>query len=247
MGKNKKDILKWTLSQMVKAIADYKMIEDGDKVAIGLSGGKDSSALLYALAYYQKYYPYNFELQPIHVTMGWDMDLTPLQDFCNSLGWPLYLQNAEIGRIVFDARQEKNPCALCATLRRGALNNAAKELGCNKVALAHHLDDFIETFFMGLFYNAQIKTFSPRTFLNRTQLTMIRPFAYLTERDVIRLVNKKNIPVIENPCPANRKTKREEAKQFVSELSRTYPNIRDNFIVALKNFDSKNLWPKPMR
>ena len=247
MGKNKKNILKWTLSQMVKAIADYKMIENGDKIAVGLSGGKDSSSLLYALAYYQKYYPYDFEIQPIHVTMGWEMNLNPLKDFCDNLGLPLYLQHGDVGKIVFEARQEKSACALCANLRRGALNNAAKELGCNKVALAHHLDDAIETFFMSFFYNAQIKTFSPRTYLDRTDLTVIRPFVYLPERDIIRLAEKENVPIIENPCPVNRKTKREEAKLFVTELSKRYPNIRDNFIVALKNFDNKNLWPKLMR
>ncbi|MBM7855395.1 tRNA(Ile)-lysidine synthase TilS/MesJ [Desulfohalotomaculum tongense] len=248
MGKNKSNILRWVLSEAVKAVADYKMIENGDKIAIGLSGGKDSTTLLYVLAYYQKYYPYDFEIQPIHVTMGFeDMDITPLKDFCTSLGLPLYIQPGEIGRIVFDARQEKNPCALCANLRRGALNSAAVELGCNKVALAHHLDDAIETFFMSFFYNAQLRTFSPRTYLDRTGLTIIRPFVYIPERDIIRLSKKAAVPVIDNPCPANRRTKREEAKELVTELSKRYPRLRENFINALKNFDQRNLWPKVMR
>lgn len=248
MGKNKSNILKWALSQTIKAIADYKMIENGDRIAVGLSGGKDSSSLLYILAYYQKYYPYDFEIQPIHVTMGFeDMDITPLKEFCDSLGLPLYVQPGEIGRIVFDARQEKNPCALCANLRRGALNSAAVELKCNKVALAHHLDDAIETFFMSLFYNAQLRTFSPRTFLDRTGVTVVRPFVYLPEKDVIRLAKKYDVPIIFNPCPADKKTKREEAKKFVTELSQQHPRLRDDFITALKNFDSRNLWPPVMR
>ncbi|WP_031514996.1 tRNA 2-thiocytidine biosynthesis TtcA family protein [Desulfofalx alkaliphila] len=247
MGKNKSNILRWVLSESVKAIADYKMIEDGDKIAIGVSGGKDSSTLLYVMAYYQKYYPYNFKIQPIHVGMGWDMDITPLQEFCRSLDLTLHVEPAEIGKIVFDARQEKNPCALCANLRRGALNSAAKEFGCNKVALAHHLDDAIETFFMSFFYNAQFRTFSPRTYLDRTDLTIIRPMVYLPEKDVIRLANKAQVPIIHNPCPANRKTKREEAKELVTELSKRYPRMRDDFVKALKNFDARNLWPKVMR
>ncbi|MBO8138794.1 MAG: tRNA 2-thiocytidine biosynthesis protein TtcA [Desulfotomaculum sp.] len=224
------------------------MIENGDKIAVGLSGGKDSSTLLYVLAYYQKYYPYDFEIQPIHVTMGFeDMDITPLKEYCQSLGLKLHIQPGEIGRIVFDARQEKNPCALCANLRRGALNSAAVELGCNKVALAHHLDDAVETFFMSLFYNAQLRTFSPRTYLDRTKLTVVRPFVYIPERDIIKLADKAEIPVIHNPCPANKKTKREETKELVNELSKRYPRLRDNFIIALKNFNERNLWPKVMR
>ncbi|MEG6616035.1 ATP-binding protein [Peptococcaceae bacterium 1198_IL3148] len=249
MGKNKSNILKFALSETVKAIADYKMIENGDRIAVGLSGGKDSSSLLYILAYYQKYYPYDFEIVPIHVTMGFDdMDITPLKEFCDSLGLPLHVQQGDIGKIVFDIRQEKNPCSLCANLRRGALNSAAVELNCNKVALAHHLDDCIETFFMSLIYTAQIGTFSPRTFLNRTGLTVVRPFVYLHERDVIRLANKYEIPIIHNPCPADKKTKREEAKALVDELSKRFNHrLRDDFITALKNFDANKLWPKVMR
>lgn len=247
MGKNKTNILRWVLSESVKAIADYKMIEDGDRIAIGVSGGKDSSTLLYVMAYYQKYYPYNFQIQPIHVGMGWDIDVTPLKDFCKSLGLSLHVVPADIGKIVFDSRKEKNPCALCANLRRGALNNTAKELKCNKVALAHHLDDAIETFFMSFLYNAQLRTFSPRTYLDRSDVTIVRPFVYLPEKDVVRLAKKAEVPIIENPCPVNRKTKREEAKELVSELSKRYPRLRENFINALKGFDETNLWPKIMR
>ncbi|MTI81942.1 MAG: tRNA 2-thiocytidine(32) synthetase TtcA [Firmicutes bacterium] len=248
MGKSKSNIQRWILSETVKAIADYKMIENGDKIAIGLSGGKDSGTLLHVLAYYHKYYPFDFEIVPMHVTMGFeDMDLSPLKQYCESIGHPLHIVPGEIGRIVFDARQEKNPCSLCANLRRGALNSAAVEQGCNKVALAHHLDDVIETFFMGFFYNAQLKTFSPRTYLDRTDLTVVRPFVYIPERDVIKLAKKAEVPIIHNPCPADKQTKREEAKELVSELSLRYPRMRDNFIIALKNFKEENLWPKVMR
>ncbi|MCD5407546.1 MAG: tRNA 2-thiocytidine biosynthesis TtcA family protein [Desulfotomaculum sp.] len=244
MGQKKNKILRTVLRETVKAITDYNLIKAGDQVAIGVSGGKDSSVLLYLLAHYQKYYPYDFKIQPIHVDMGWDVDITPLENFCHSLDLSLYVQPGAIGRIVFETRQEKNPCSLCANLRRGALNSAAVALKCNKVALAHHLDDAIETFFLNLFYNAQLQTFSPSTYLDRTDLTVIRPLVYLTEKNIVKLTEQVAVPIIHNPCPVNRKTKREEVKKLVSKLSEQYPRLRENFIHALKKFKKTNLWPK---
>ncbi|MCL0071839.1 tRNA 2-thiocytidine(32) synthetase TtcA [Peptococcaceae bacterium] len=245
--KNKSNIFKWVLSETVRAIADYKMIENGDHVAVGISGGKDSLALLHVLAHYQKYYPYNFKIQPIHVGMGFETDITSIKDWCKELGFALHVQSTDIGRIVFEEKKEKSPCSLCSNLRRSALNTAAMKLKCNKVALAHHLDDAIETFFLSLIYSAQLKTFAPLTYLDRTKLTIIRPFIYLHEKDIIKLSKKLSLPVITNPCPANQKTKREEMKNLIKELSKKYPSLKENFVTALKNFNAKNLWPPPCR
>jgi len=242
MPKNKSNILKWVLSETVKAIANYNMIESGDKVAVGISGGKDSSALLYVLSHYQKYYPYDFEIQPIHVEMGFGADLSTIKRWCANLGLTLYIQPADIGRIVFEEKKEKSPCSLCSNLRRGALNTAAVKLNCNKVALGHHLDDVIETFFLSLIYSAQLKTFAPYTYLDRAKLTMIRPFIYLHEKYLSKLSITANLPVINNPCPVSQKTKREEMKHLINDLSKKYPRLKENFVTAFKNFNPKNLW-----
>lgn len=237
--------LKWFKSKVKRAITDYEMIEDGDKVAVGLSGGKDSMALLHVLHLIRREVKVRFEVYGLFIDMGWPMDVHVLENFCQERGLGFTWHKTNIAEVVFDERSEKNPCALCANLRRGALNNAAREVGCNKVALGHHLDDAVETFFMSLLFNGQFRTFSPRTYMNRSQITLIRPLVYQTQRTVQTFVERENLPVIINPCPVSGKTKREEIKSVVQQLSGLYPDLRNKMLSALQNMDPKNLWPLP--
>lgn len=237
-----KNYNKWFLTKVKRAISDYAMIESGDKIAVGVSGGKDSSALLYILSLYKKHSPINFDLVPVHISMGLKADIGPLQDFCLSLGKPLHTIETDIGEILFDVRKEKNPCSLCSKLRHGALNTYAKENGLNKVALGHHLDDVIETYLMNVIFTGQMGTFLPSTFLDRTGLTLIRPLVYIPEKIIISLGKIEKIPKIINPCPYNGKTKREEMKTIVHQLSTQYPNFHEMFLSSLKNVRPDQQW-----
>ncbi len=242
----KKDFRKWALAKVKRAIVDYGMIAGGDRVAVGLSGGKDSGVLLYALDAVRRTAPIEFEIYGIFLDLGFGMDIAPLAEFSRRIGVPFRYQATDIGQTVFDLRDEKNPCALCSNLRRGALNDLALGLGCNKVALGHHLDDVVDTFFMSLFYTGQLRTFSPNTFLDRTGLYMIRPLVYLGQETVRELAALEKVPVIENPCPVSGFTKREEVKQLVAGLRSRYPDLREKVLSALQGADLKNLWPRAL-
>lgn len=242
----KKDFRKWVLGRVKRAIVDYGMISDGDRIAVGLSGGKDSGVLLYVLDGVRRTAPVKFEIYGIFLDLGFGMDISPLVEFCRRLEIPFRYQATDIGQIVFDVRNEKNPCALCSTLRRGALNDLALEMGCNRVALGHHLDDVVDTFFMSLFYTGQLRTFSPNTYLDRTGLYMIRPLVYLEQGQVKQLATLEKVPVIENPCPASGFTKREEIKKLVAGLRKSYPDLREKVLAALQGADLKNLWPRAL-
>lgn len=231
------------LIPMKNVISDYNMIEDGDKIAIGLSGGKDSMTLLYLLTALQKKLKTKFEIVPISLTLGFDgMDLSEMKEFVERLGHTLYIQETNISEVVFDIRKEKNPCSLCANMRRGSLYSVAKELGCNKVALGHHLDDGMETFFMNLLFNGKIGSFQPVTYLTRSDITLIRPMIVIEEKQIIQFVKAKNIPIVFNPCPADKKTKREETKQLIETLSEQYPDIRNKFFRAMRNVKLRDTW-----
>lgn len=231
------------LTPVKKAMQKYRMLEAGDRIAVGLSGGKDSSVLFYILTLLQKQLPFEFQLVPISLTLGFEnMDISPLADFVESLGSELYVKPTHIGRIVFDVRKEKNPCSLCANLRRGALYNAAKSLGCNKAALGHHLDDAIETLFMNLIFNGRLAVFQPKSYLDRKDITIIRPMIFLQEKTIENIVKSRNVPVITNTCPANKNTKREEIKGLVKQLNRCYPDIRYKLLHALQNVSQRNFW-----
>lgn len=244
--KKKKDFRKWALAYVKKAIVDYGMISDGDGVAVGLSGGKDSGVLLYALWAIRRTAPIDFNIHAVCLDLGFGMDLGPLKEYCERLEVPFHQLRTDIGEIVFDVRNEKNPCALCANLRRGALNGLALELGCKKVALGHHLDDVMETFFMSLFYNGQFRTFEPNTYLDRRDINMIRPLVYLEQETVVQLAAMEKVPIIANPCPVSGITKREEVKQVVRQLMEKYPDLRKRFLSALQTADLGNLWPPPV-
>ncbi|MCL6612087.1 MAG: tRNA 2-thiocytidine biosynthesis TtcA family protein [Peptococcaceae bacterium] len=242
----KKDFRKWALAKVKRAMVDYGMIAGGDRVAVGLSGGKDSGVLLYALEAVRRTTPVEFDIFGIFLDLGFGMDIAPLEEFCRGLGIPFRCEATDIGKIVFDVRNEKNPCALCSTLRRGALNELALELGCNKVALGHHLDDVVDTFFMSLLYNGRFRTFSPNTFLDRTGLYMIRPLVYLGQETVRELAALEKVPVSENPCPASGFTKRQEVKKLVAGLRSRYPDLREKVLSALQTADLENLWPRAL-
>lgn len=242
MGK-KKDFRKWSLARVKRAIVDYGMIADGDSLAVGLSGGKDSGVLLYVLDSIRRTAPVKYQIHAIYLDLGFGMDYAPLEEFCRRLEINFIRHGTDIGQIVFDVRNEKNPCALCSNLRRGALNDLALSLGCNKVALGHHLDDVVDTFFMSLLYTGQLRTFSPNTFLDRTGLYMIRPLVYLGEEVVRELAALAKVPVIKNPCPANGITKREEIKVVLGGLKPLYPDLREKVLAALQGADLRNLWP----
>ena len=224
------------LSQTRKAIDEYSMIKDGDKIAVGISGGKDSLTLLYALQGLRRFYPARFDIEAITVSAGIDgMDFTPVQELCNELNVNYTIINTDIYDIVYNIRKETNPCALCAKLRKGAFNDKAKELGCNKIAYAHHKDDVIETLLMSLFLEGRVHTFSPITYLDRTGLTLIRPLIYIDEADVIGFKNKYNLPVVKNLCPADGETKREYAKQLLKNLNKDIPGVRERIFTAILN------------
>lgn len=217
-----------------KAIDDYEMINEGDKIAIGISGGKDSLTLLCALSGMRRFYPKKYELAAISVDLGLGIqNMDKIKELCDSLEVPFYIEKTEIGNIVFDVRKEKNPCSLCAKMRKGALNNKALELGCNKIAYAHHKDDIIETMMMSLIYEGRINSFAPVTHLEKTGLYVIRPMMYVSEAEVIGFKNKYQLPVAKNPCPVDGHTKREYIKKLISEINKENPGVKERMFTAI--------------
>ena len=226
---------KLLLSYTRRAVDDYSMIEDGDKIAVGVSAGKDSLALLFALSQLRRFYPKKFELIGITVDMGFEgMDFSPIQKFCNELGVEYHIVPTQISKIIFDVRKESNPCSLCAKMRRGALHTAAKELGCNKVALGHHFDDVVETFMLNLFYEGRLGCFQPVTYLSRIDLHVIRPLIYMPEKDVRYFASKVSLPVIYSPCPADKNTERENMKQLLSSIEKENKGLRYRIFGAIQ-------------
>lgn len=226
-----------------RAVEDFNMIEDGDKVAVGVSGGKDSLILLRALSLYRYFSPVKYELYGIMLTMGFEgVETASIENFCDQIEVPLIIKHTHIGRIVFEERKEPNPCSLCARMRRGALHNTALEIGCKKVALGHHREDAIETLFLSLLYEARINTFSPVTYLDRKDITVIRPLIYAPEAEIIRATKRLDLPVLKNPCPADGQTKRHEMKELMNYIVTLVPNAREQILTALLNKEQYNLW-----
>lgn len=218
-----------------RALDDYQMINEGDKIAIGVSGGKDSLTLLYALSGLKKFYSKKFEIEAITVNLGYkEVDFSTVAKLCEELDVHYTVVETDIAEIIFEQRKESNPCSLCAKLRKGAFNNKAKELGCNKEAYAHHFDDVIETMLMSLFYEGCFHCFSPVTYLDRSDITLIRPLIYVEEQDVINFKNAYNLPVVKNPCPVDGYTKREHTKQLISKLNAENPGLRQRLFNAIK-------------
>lgn len=227
--------MKRVLSYTRRAVDDYNMIEEGDRIAVGVSAGKDSLTLLCALAGLRRFYPKKFDLIAVTVDMGFEpkQDLSPIAALCSELGVEYHVVPSEIYKIIFQTRKEKNPCSLCAKMRRGALHNAAKELGCTSVALGHHFDDVVETFMLNLFFEGRLGCFSPVTYLSRVGIKLIRPMLYMPEKDVAEFARKNELPVLSSPCPADKNTQREEMKQLLRKLERENRGLRYRIFGAL--------------
>lgn len=226
--------LQQVLSYVRRAIDDYHMINENDCIAVGISGGKDSLTLLYAMAALRRFYPIPFTLKAITVDLGFgNMNFDKVIELCKELDVEYHIVKTDIGQIIFNDRKEKNPCSLCAKMRKGALNDGLKEIGCNKVAYAHHRDDVLETMLLSLMYEGRFHTFKPVTYLDRTEVTVIRPLIYMDEYDVIGFVNKNNVPVVKSACPADGYTKREYAHNLLKQISKENPGVKNRMFTAI--------------
>ncbi len=232
------------LSYLRRAVEDYDMIAPGDRIAVGISGGKDSLALLCGLAALRLFYPHPFELVALTVDMGFPgTDYSEVEALCRELDVPYHVKKTEIATIIFDIRKEKNPCSLCAKMRRGVLHSTAKELGCNKVALGHHFDDVVETFMLNLFHEGRIGCFQPVTYLSRADITLIRPLVYMPEKDVRYFASRERLPVVSSPCPADGHTEREEMKRLLDTLDRAHKGLRHRIFGAIQRGEIDGFHP----
>lgn len=225
------------LSYMRSACQQYDMIKEGDRIAVGVSGGKDSIALLAAMADLRRFYPEKFELVAITLDPrfgGEDADYSAIEELCKRLDVEYIIKRTQLAEVIFDIRKESNPCSLCARMRRGALHDAAKAAGCNKIALGHHLDDVAETFIMNLFNGGTLDCFMPVTYLSRKDIYMIRPMIFARESDCARVVRRENLPVVKSKCPADGTTERQEVKEFLSSLEKKYGNVREKILGAMQ-------------
>lgn len=223
------------LGYMRKAIDEYNMIEDGDKIAVALSGGKDSFTLLLGLKNLQRFYPKKFDIIGVTINPGFEFfDSSLIKDFCDKLDVPFFEECSHAQEIVFEIRKEKNPCSLCANLRRGALNTVAKREGCNKIALGHNEEDVLETFLLNLFYAGSIGTFSPKSYMNKSEITLIRPLIYAPEKYIQNFVKRNNIEVMQKACPMDGNSKREDMKKLIQSFYKDLPHIRSNLYGAIK-------------
>ena len=240
------------LSLVRRCVEDYDMIQAGDKIAVGVSGGKDSLMLLTALAKLREFYPVPFQLEAVTLDMGHadgrtGMDFSPVADYCRSLGVPYTLKESEIHHVIFDLRREKNPCSMCAKMRRGALHGVLQERGLTKIALGHHYDDAVETFFLSLIFEGRLSCFQPVTYLDRTGITQIRPLLYCGEQLIRHTAQRLDLPVVENPCPADGNTKRQEIKELVYELQGRYPGLKARAFGAMQRLPLPEWGPKEHR
>ncbi len=223
------------LSTMRRAIQDYNMLESGDKIAVGVSGGKDSLVLLAALAAFRRFSEKPFEVMGITINMGFQgVDYSPVAHFCKEIGVEYIVKNTDIAEILFDVRKEKNPCSLCSRMRRGALNDLAKENGCNKVALGHNNEDVLETFFLSLFYEGRLNSFSPFTYLTRREIAVIRPLIYASESDIRGYARRAELPIVKNPCPMDGVSKRQDMKDFINEKTKLDRHFKSRMMNAIQ-------------
>lgn len=222
------------LSYLRRGVDDYKMIDEGEKITVGVSGGKDSLALLYALAKLRLFYPKKFELCAVTLDMGFGMDFTPVADLCKELDVEYVLKHTDIADIIFNIRKESNPCSLCAKMRRGALHDAALELGSHKVALGHHNDDALDTFMLSLVYEGRVNCFSPVTYLDRKDITLIRPLIYAPEAYVSGFARRFELPVVRNKCPEDKRSKREYVKNLIRQLEKENPGFKTRLFTAIE-------------
>lgn len=223
------------LSKVRRAVDDYQMIEEGDRIAVGVSGGKDSLTLLCAMAALRAFYPKKFEVIGLSLDMGFPgTDFSGVEELCREIGVEYHVKKTDIAEIIFDVRKEKNPCSLCAKMRRGGLNDFAVEMGCNKVALGHHNEDVLETFFLSLFYEGRLNCFSPVTYLSRRDIHVVRPMIYLPEGDIKGYAKRENLPIVHNPCPMDGISKRQDMKEFISEKTKEDKFFKTKMMHAIK-------------
>ena len=226
--------MKRMLSFTRRAVDDYEMIEDGDRIAVGISGGKDSLTLLMALAEMRRFYPKKYDIVAITIDMGFEgSDFSEVAELCRRIDVKYVVEKTEIAKIIFDVRKEPNPCSLCAKLRRGSLHAAAQAQGCNKVALGHHYDDAVETFMMNLFFEGRLGCFSPKSYLSNRRLTLIRPLLYATEKDVLYFTKKRHLPVVKSLCPEDHATERENMKKLLAELEYDNKGVKHRIFNAM--------------
>lgn len=223
------------LGYMRKAIDEFNMIEDGDKIAVAVSGGKDSSAMLLGLKNLQRFYPKKFDIIAVTINPEFEFfDSKLIEDFCKSIDVPFFEELSHSKEIVFDIRKEKNPCSLCANLRRGALNTVAIREGCNKISLGHNEEDVLETFLLNLFYTGSIHTFAPMSYMDRSKITLIRPMIYTPEKYLKNFVKKSHIDVMPKACPMDGVSRREDMKNLIKYFQKDLPHIRSNLYGAIK-------------
>jgi tRNA(Ile)-lysidine synthetase-like protein len=231
-----------------KAIKDYHMIAEGDKIAVGLSGGKDSIALMTALKLYQRFSPEHYELTAVMIDGGFkgtnSEEVEALKEYCRNLDVQLIIEKTDIASIVFDIRKESNPCSLCAKLRRGALNTKCRQIGANKLALAHNSEDVLETFLLSFIYEGRLSTFQPVSYMSRSGITLIRPLIYASESDIKGAAKRLNFPIVNNPCPMNHFSQREYMKNLIHSIKKDIPFAKDRMFEAIVNAERYNLFPQ---
>jgi tRNA 2-thiocytidine biosynthesis protein TtcA len=231
------------LAPFRKAINDYNMIKDGDKIAVGISGGKDSLTLLSLLKAYARFSPQKFDLTAISIDMGFVPDAySEISEWCKNNGIDYVIEKTDIAQILFDIRKEKNPCSLCSKLRRGALNSIAIKNNCNKLALGHHRDDVMETFFLSLIFEGRLSTFAPKSYMSRSKISLIRPLIYIKEGDIRAYARDEKLPILKNPCPADKHTQRQYMKELLAKIQDDIPFSKDRIFSAINNPDRYNLW-----
>ena len=232
--------MKRILSRLRRAAEDYHMIEDGDRIAVGVSGGKDSLVALLAMKQLQRFYPKQFYLEAITINMGFDnMDFSEVEKLCKEHDIPYHTENSDIKQIIFDYRKEENPCSLCANLRRGAMCTAAKQRNINKIVYGHHFDDVINTFYLSLLYEGRINCFAPVTYLERMDVTVIRPLIYVEEKDVACFAKKMGLPVVKSTCPADKNTKRQYVADLLFALDKENPGLKQRIFTAVQKSEIK--------
>lgn len=239
--------MKKIIGALRRAVQDYNLISDGDCIAVGLSGGKDSLALLTALSLYRKFSPLSFSLKAVNVDLGLDEvnpdEVAALSEYCEKLGVELIIEKTDIANIIFNIRKEPNPCSLCSKMRRGALNSKCIEIGANKLALGHHSEDMLETFLLSFIYEGRLSTFSPKSYMSKTGITLIRPFIYVEEGDIRGAAERLTLPVVHNPCPMNHVSQREYMKTLVNNIKKDIPFAKDRMLSALIHTERYNLLP----
>ncbi len=226
-----------------KAVESYSMIEEGDVIGVGLSGGKDSMILLHALTLYQNFSPVKYQIKALSLTMGFDdFDLSPVADYCRAQGIEHIIEETNIGKVVFDERKEKHPCGMCSRMKRGRLSKVCASHDIDKLALGHHGDDAIESLLMSMFYESRIRTFKPVSFMDRSSITVIRPLIYAFESDVTHALTQVNLPIVKNPCHVDKHTKREYVKRLLNNLAEDNPHIKERLLHSLENKKQLEIW-----